>query len=627
MLVTVVASIATLWSTAARATITQGDFSVFGFFESRTEGRWGQGSSAGNGTPTTFTHPTPTTTVANVGLASSTTGGAWDFNHWDLDEMRYLADIRPDYHMVKNYKFMGRFDTLLLKDADFFAFYRPWFDAFGALKNQGRAGKFYDWFNYNQRVKEQTYQRNDLHEYYAQLNFTDNFSARLGKQQVIWSEADALSGTEVTNSVDATYHGFIPFEAAEDLRKNVRMAKFNYILPDFYRTANNELEAFWIPGDYQGNGVFIGNTVADARTPWAIAAALGPGNTPFTSVIHGVPHQFNNNSFNSFGQPTQNRSFLQQNAKPLFDLGGGFANFNVIQTSPNPSNSLENSEFGARASSLLPIGNGLQASFIFLYEWRNNPTSLNRAIPGTAATAGTALIPGQFFYGVPGQPFFHRTVPRPGVPNLGTLDVFLSNRFRRNLFFGLTGTYYDKEWTDIVYRYDSLYTPNFGVNQQATPTAADRAAGVGNGSRGQWAEQARFILAGDRPTYIPWLSKQHTFFTAQYVNTWYPYKPAHSTPSIANAIGKVRKDSSFFFVSAVDWVLNGQLVTTNVWAWDLDDKVGSLSSTNTYRYSRSILFGVNAFWAIGRSGRYTDPFLYSVQQRTCELEFTLTYEI
>jgi hypothetical protein len=84
---------------------------------------------------------------------------------------------------------------------------------------------------------------------------------------------------------------------------------------------------------------------------------------------------------------------------------------------------------------------------------------------------------------------------------------------------------------------------------------------------------------------------------------------------------------NFFFLSAVNWVLNGQLVTTNVWAWDIDDRVGSLSSTNTYRYSRSILFGLNAFWAIGQSGRYIDPFLYSVQQRTNELEFTLTYEI
>jgi hypothetical protein len=294
---------------------------------------------------------------------------------------------------------------------------------------------------------------------------------------------------------------------------------------------------------------------------------------------------------------------------PLINLGGFYSNFNVIQTSSNPSKSLENSEFGARLSSLLPLGNGLQASFIFLYEYRNNPTSLN----GSVHPGGTLLVPGQFFYGVPGQPFFHRTVPRPGVPVVGTLDIFLSNRFRRNLFFGLTGTYYDKEFTDIVYRYDSLYTPNFGVNTF--------------GGKGEWAEQGRLILAGDRPTYIPWLSKQHTFFTAQYVNTWFPYKPANSTPSIANSIGKLRRDSNFFFTSAVNWVLNGQLVTTNVWAWDIDDAVGSLSSTNTYRYSRSILFGVNAFWAFGRSGRYTDPFLYSVQQRTEELEFTLTYEI
>jgi len=328
----VVASIATLWSTAARATITQGDFSVFGFFETREEGRWGQGGSAGNGSRTTFTHPTPTTTTVVPGLASSSTGGTWDFNHWDVDELRQLADIRPDYHMVKNYKFMGRLDTLILKDADLFAFYRPWYDAFGSIKNRGRAEPDYNWFNYTQSQLQQQYLRNDLHEYYGQLNFTDNFSARIGKQQVIWSEADALSGTEVTNSVDATYHGFIPFEAAEDLRKNVQMAKFNYILPDFYKTANNEIEAFWIPGDFQGNGVFMGNTVADARTQWAIAAATGSG-----TAACDFGFLFNNNHVNSFGQSVQGRSFLQQDAKPLINLGGFYAYKNVIQTSSDPS--------------------------------------------------------------------------------------------------------------------------------------------------------------------------------------------------------------------------------------------------------------------------------------------------
>jgi hypothetical protein len=622
MLVAVVASIATLWSTAARATITQGDFSVFGFFETREEGRWGQGGSANNGSPNTIVHPTPTTTTVAPGLASSSTGGTWDFNHWDVDELRQLADIRPDYHMVKNYKFMGRFDTLILKDADFFAFYRPWYDAFGSIKNRGRAEPNNNWFNYQQSQIQQQYLRNDLHEYYAQLNFTDNFSARLGKQQVIWSEADALSGTEVTNPVDGSYHGFIPFEAAEDLRKNVRMAKFNYILPDFYRTANNELEAFWIPGDFQGNSVFLGWTTADGRNPWSVPAATGPGQSV---AVGGIPARFNNNGINFQGQPIQHRSFLQTIATPLTNVGGGFGYFNVIGPHNDPSNSLENSEFGFRASSLLPVGNGLQASFIYLYEWRDCPVTLNTAattLPGgfpALATGGAALVPGQFFYGIPGEGSFHRKNPAPGIPVFGTVFATLSTRYRRNSFFGLTGTYYDKEWTDIVYRYDSLYTPNYGVNSVVNQTTA--------ATRGEWAENSRFIFAGDRPTYIPWLSKQHTFFTAQYVNTWYPYLPPHAVPSIANVIGKVRRDSSFFFLSAVDWILNGQLVTTNVWAWDLDDKVGSLESANTYRYSRSILFGLNAFWAIGQSGRYTDPFLYSAQQRTNELEFTLTYEI
>jgi len=608
------AGFATLWTTAARATITQGDFSVFGFFETREEGRWGEGGTANNGTPTTFYHPTPSTTFAAVGTAASATGGSFDFNHWDLDEMRQLADIRPDYHMVKNYKFMGRFDTLLLKDADFFAFYRPWYDAEGTLKNKGRADTNEDWFNYTHNQLQQQYFRNDLHEYYAQLNFTDNFSMRVGKQQVIWSEADALSGTELTNSVDSTYHGFIPFESAEDLRKNVRMVKFNYILPDYMKTANNEIEAFWIPGDYQGNGTIV-NT-SDSRNPWVVAAATGAG--PWAAGASGFKN--NNNGVNQNGQPTQNRSFLQINALPMFNIGspgaGFFAYENVIQTSRAPSNSIQNSEFGLRLSSLLPIGNGLQASFIYLFEYRDE---------GTAGGAGVLAAPfyaGSYYYGGPASPppfpggipkGARGLTPRAGVPVAGTLDVDLDTRYRRNSFFGLTGTYYDKEWTDVVYRYDTLYTNNSSV---VTP-----------GSHAQWTNEARFILAGDRPTYIPWLSKQHTFLTAQYVNTWFPSRPTNAYNSIANSIGRPREDSNFFFLSAVNWVLNGQLVTTNAYIQDIDNEVMWLQSTNVYRYSRSILFGVNAVWYLGRSGRYTDPFIGSVEQRTNELEFTLTYEI
>ena len=168
--------------------------------------------------------------------------------------------------MVKNYKLLGRFDTLLVKDADFFAYYRPWYDAVGSLKSTGRERPNTDAVQYSHSQSNDTglvpqhslqneYFKNDLREYYGQLNFTDNFSARIGKQQVIWSEADALSGTEVTNPVNATWHGVYGAESAEDTRTNIRMVKLNYILPDFLKTANNELEGFWIPGDFQGASI------------------------------------------------------------------------------------------------------------------------------------------------------------------------------------------------------------------------------------------------------------------------------------------------------------------------------------------------------------------------------------
>jgi hypothetical protein len=606
VLVAAVATIATLWSTSAMATITQGDFSVFGFFETREAGRWGEGSSNNNGTPTTTSNLTPGLTLNVPGTAATENGGSFDFNHWDLVEARQLGDIRPDYHMVKNYKFMGRFDTLVLKDADFFAFYRPWYDAEGTLKNKGRAETNRDWYNYRHQELQQEYFRNDLHEYYAQLNFTDNFSMRVGKQQVIWSEADALSGTEITNSVDGTYHGFIPFEAAEDTRKNLQMVKFNYILPDFLKTANNEIEFFWIPGDWQGDGTIV-NT-ADARNPYVVPAASGKV------------------GYNQNGQAFRNQTYLDGGAAPMTFIplagpAGQFYDTVVINQSSPPGHSIQNSEFGLRISSLLPIGNGLQASLIYLYMARDDKegfcsscTPANIPVSGAHGVGpGIFIVPNKFAYGQ----------PRPGVAKAGTLYAMLSTDYLRRSWYGLTGTYYDKDFTDIVYRYDTLYAPKVGVN-----VASPGVSGVaGPGSAAEWSEEGRFIIAGDRPTYIPWISKQHTFLTAQYVNTWYPDRPANATPNVGNFTGKIREDSSFFFLSAVNWLINGQLTTTNVWAWDVDNTAGYLSSNNIFRYSRNVLFGVNAAWYLGRSGRWTDPFLFSRSQRTNELEFTLTYEI
>ena len=610
-----VAACAILWTSTASATITQGDFSVFGFFETRESGQWGEGSSGSNGTPTTFTSAGGVIGVAKLGKAATETGGSFDFNHWDLDEARQLADIRPDYHMVKNYKLFGRFDTLVLKDADFFAFYRPWYDAEGTLKNKGTAETNRDWYNYNNRTLQQQYFRNDLREYYAQLNFTDNFSARIGKQQIIWSEADALSGTEVTNVPDTSWHGVYGAESPEDQRKNLRMIKLNYILPDYFRTANNEWEGFIIPGDFEGTGPIVAQT--DGRNPWVLPLPLAlPGHI----------------LYNQAGQPYRAQTLKDANLqKSMIFLGPGL-NFADFGTSPYPrgldiskwpSNSWQNSEFGTRLSSLLPIGDGLQASFIYLYEYRDDMVGANCTTCGkknflsAIGPAGKGIAPGSVLKLGPGTFYapgaFIYGQPLPGVPKTGTFGIMTDDNYRRNNFFGLTGTYYDKALTDIVYRYDTLYEPDYSIG---SPKAA----------RGyDYTERARFIIAGDRPTYIPWISKQHTFLTFQYVNTWLPDRPRDA--SNAPGSGKAREITNFFFLAATNWLMNGQLTAGNVLQWDIDDNVGAFASNNTFRYSRNILIGANTIWFLGQSGRYTDPFLYSRYQRSNLLEFTLTYEI
>ncbi len=627
LLVAAVAAVGTLWASSAMATITQGDFSVFGFFETRDSGQWGEGSASIDSTPTKIVH-SGMQTYAIPGQSFGMTGGSFDFNHWDLAEQRNLADVRPDYHMIKNYKLLGRLDTLYIKDADFFAYYRPWYDSYGSLKNNGRQEPNTDVVPYSTGGGGPTLQneffKNELREYYAQLNFTDNFSARVGKQQVIWTEADLLSGTEVTNPGNASWHGVYGAESPEDTRTNLRMIKLNYILPDFYKTANNELEGFIIPGDFEGAGPIY---QTDPRNPWVVPASLfggcpvstcgfGGPDTPFPFSINQNGQQNNVSELPNGAGWNFAQSMIALPFGPIVHGKQTYSFYDVVikNISHTPSNSLQNSEFGVRYSSLLPVGNGLQASFIYLYEFRDSRGSActNCPVSITGYPADTASVgPGEFVIAN------HYTVkPHANVPVGGIFEDVSETDYRRNNFFGLTGTYYDKDLTDIVYRYDILYQPDNAVGVDSAKDA--------RGS--EWSQFTRWIIAGDRPTYIPWISKQHTFLTFQLTETWQPDLPAHAVTPVTDG-GKIRGLSTLGLLNATNWLMNGQLTASNGLLWDFDDNVGAFLTTNVYRYSRNILLGANSEWFFGRSGRFTDPYALSREQRFNELEFTFTYEI
>jgi len=54
------------------------------------------------------------------------------------------------------------------------------------------------------------------------------------------------------------------------------MIKLNYILPDFLKTANNEMDGFVIPGDWEGGAALVESN--DARRPYIVHALIGATN-------------------------------------------------------------------------------------------------------------------------------------------------------------------------------------------------------------------------------------------------------------------------------------------------------------------------------------------------------------
>ncbi len=253
-------------------------------------------------------------------------------------------------------------------------------------------------------------------------------------------------------------------------------------------------------------------------------------------------------------------------------------------------------------------------SGIWLYEARANKLGLCQNCTETAPF--TKFAPGIWTaITLAGGPVYDFGPPQ--FPNnIGTIRLLLRNEYVRQNFFGLTGTYYDKQLTDAVYRYDILYAPKVPSGSTGTGFGA-ASTGALFGAEPKWGETTRWVIATDRPTYIPWISKQHTFLVAQYSVTWNPDPPPGS-----------RALNSFAFLAANNWMLDGRLTTLNVFAWDPDSTVGFLSSGNAYRYSRNVVLNLNAVWFLGKSGLYGGlGGILSRAQRTNSLEFRYVYEL
>jgi hypothetical protein len=100
----------------------------------------------------------------------------------------------------------------------------------------------------DQRARSTDYLDEQLRELYLMLDF-DEWTIKIGKQQLVWGETDALRMADVINPLDVSWRWTGP-EAWEDLRRGVRMAVITYAPERFIHNAVS-LEAVFIPEDFQ----------------------------------------------------------------------------------------------------------------------------------------------------------------------------------------------------------------------------------------------------------------------------------------------------------------------------------------------------------------------------------------
>jgi hypothetical protein len=105
----------------------------------------------------------------------------------------------------------------------------------------------FDMQSVDQRARSTDFLDDRLRELYLTLAF-DEWTIKIGKQQLVWGETDALRMADVINPLDISWHWSL--ESWEDIRRPLRMIVINYE-PERFIQNNLSLETVFIPEDFK----------------------------------------------------------------------------------------------------------------------------------------------------------------------------------------------------------------------------------------------------------------------------------------------------------------------------------------------------------------------------------------
>jgi hypothetical protein len=394
-----------------------------------------------------------------------------DIDKYALVQQRNTFKLRVDYAMFDQGKLANMYSVPFIERGKLFLLYRGVYDSVYDTTPGFEQNTIYGQPNllrlddFSSKQRDALKYENQLREAYLDLSFkTIPLSLRLGRQQIVWGEADNFRLLDRTNALDLTWH--LQQESWDELRQPYWMIKglvdldrLGWLAP----LSNTFLEFYWNPGDWQpAKKDFL-------PRPWS-----APVVDPLTDSR--TPPPGGRGLFNVLTSQTP------------FTVNSLFNNTQLFRQGNYARNPMDNSQFGVRVGGVTP--QGLQFTVAYFYQrW-------NGGDDGTNSAAYTAILN-----------------TRDALEGLkrGQAPIEAISPYVNATGFSLN--YADEDYTQSVFRMESIY--EFGVpfsdaskhysNKGTFALISKDIFGVSK--RDMW----KGMLAFDRPTWIRTLNRKSTF--------------------------------------------------------------------------------------------------------------------
>ena len=409
----------------------------------------------------------------------------------DVDEYHFVQQrntfrARVDWDWLQRGKLIDRFDLPFIQSAKLLLLYRGVYDSVydytPTLRERDFRGRkpgpaaLRDLGDLSQSKLDALKFQSDLREAYMDLKLADvPLSFRLGKQQIIWGEADDFRMLDRANPLDTSWH-FIeeippPSFGWDDLRIPLWMLKGLWDVGNIGPLSNTFVEAYWNPGDWRP--VKVGYL----PQPWGLRIQ-----NPLTNREDGA--------------------FLA----PFPDMRRLMSGTNLFGQGDYSRNPGDNSQVGVRASGVFP--NGFQLSLNYFYQrWAGDDGTPFAPVRGIAPTVQGQVLTNQL------------------VSN-GTLPVEYITPYIHTV--GLSANYFEGNFTQTIFRLETVY--DFGIymlDRDKETTFAPFLPGTTR--KDYW----KGMLAFDRPTWIRSLNKKTTFFIT---GQWFLHHIMHNEDTLTTAL-------------------------------------------------------------------------------------------